>query len=126
LVGKLLDLTGAVSTESPHPGATKAPQQAIARARHDLLRVRRSERLLLRSPSRAHHSAAPEAIRELHALSLKLVMLTGDNLRTAAAVAKILGLDAVEAEIEPTGKVSRVKKLRAEGKHVRDGRRRHQ
>ena len=59
-----------------------------------------------------------EAIKELHALWLKLVMLTGDNRRTAAAVAKQLGLDAVEAEIEPAGKVAHVKKLRAEGKHV--------
>lgn len=36
-------------------------------------------------------------------------MLTGDNRRTAAAVAKSLGLDAVEAEVEPAGKVAHVK-----------------
>jgi Cu+-exporting ATPase len=59
-----------------------------------------------------------EAVRDLHALGLKLVMLTGDNRRTAAAVAGQLGLDAVEAQIEPAGKVDQVKKLRAEGKHV--------
>jgi Cu+-exporting ATPase len=63
-------------------------------------------------------STTLEAIGELHALGLKLVMLTGDNRRTAAAVAKQLGLDGVEAEIEPAGKVAHVKKLRAEGKHV--------
>jgi Cu+-exporting ATPase len=63
-------------------------------------------------------STTTEAIRELHALGLKLVMLTGDNRRTASAVAKELGLDAVEAEIEPAGKVAYIKKLRAEGKHV--------
>jgi Cu+-exporting ATPase len=63
-------------------------------------------------------STTPEAIGELHSLGLQLVMLTGDNRRTAAAVAKKLGLDAVEAEIEPAGKVAHVKKLRAEGKHV--------
>jgi len=63
-------------------------------------------------------STTAEAIRELHTLGLKLVMLTGDNRRTAAAVATTLGLDAVEAEIEPAGKVSHVKKLRAEGRHV--------
>jgi Cu+-exporting ATPase len=45
-------------------------------------------------------------------------MLTGDNRRTAAVVARELGLDAVEAEIEPAGKVAHIKKLRAEGKHV--------
>jgi len=59
-----------------------------------------------------------EAIKELHALGVKVVMLTGDNQRTADAVAKELGLDAVEAEIEPAGKAAYVKKLRAEGKHV--------
>ena len=59
-----------------------------------------------------------EAIKDLHALGLKLVMLTGDNRRTAAAVAKQLGLDSVEAEIEPAGKVAHVKKLRADGKRV--------
>ncbi len=63
-------------------------------------------------------STTAEAIKELHALGLKLVMLTGDNRRTADAVAKQLGLDAVQAEIEPAGKVAQVKKLRAEGKHV--------
>jgi Cu+-exporting ATPase len=63
-------------------------------------------------------STTAEAIRELHTLGLKLVMVTGDNRRTAAAVARQLGLDAVQAEIEPTGKVAHVKKLRAEGKHV--------
>ena len=59
-----------------------------------------------------------EAVRELQGLGLKIVMLTGDNRRTAAAVAKQLNLDEVEAEIEPAGKVAHVKKLRAEGKHV--------
>ena len=63
-------------------------------------------------------STTAEAIVELHALGLKLVMLTGDNRRTAAAVARQLGLDAVEAEIDPTGKVAQVKKLRTEGRHV--------
>ena len=45
-------------------------------------------------------------------------MLTGDNRRTAAVVAKQLGLDAVEAEIDPAGKVAHVRKLLTEGKHV--------
>jgi Cu+-exporting ATPase len=59
-----------------------------------------------------------EAIRELHALGLTLVMLTGDHQRTASAVAKQLGLDTVEAEIGPAGKVAHIRKLRASGKHV--------
>jgi Cu+-exporting ATPase len=63
-------------------------------------------------------STTAEAIGDLHALGLSIVMLTGDNRRTAAAVAKTLGIDAVEAEIEPAGKVAHVKKLRAKGEHV--------
>jgi Cu+-exporting ATPase len=63
-------------------------------------------------------STTADAIRDLHALGLKVAMLTGDNRRTANAVARQLGLDAVDAEIGPAGKVSRIKKLREEGKHV--------
>jgi len=63
-------------------------------------------------------STTPDAIRGLHSIGLELVMLTGDNRRTAAAVAGQLGIDSVEAEIEPAGKVAHVKKLRAEGKQV--------
>ncbi len=63
-------------------------------------------------------STTPQAIRELHSLGLELVMLTGDNRRTALAVAGKLGLDAVEAEVDPAGKVAQIKNLRAEGKHV--------
>ena len=63
-------------------------------------------------------STTPEAVSGLHALGLKILMLTGDNRRTAAAVAKKLGFDGVQAEIEPAGKVDYIKRLRAEGKHV--------
>ena len=63
-------------------------------------------------------STTAEAITQLHQLGLKLVMLTGDNRRTAAAVAGKLGIDAVEAEIEPAGKVAHIKNLRATGQRV--------
>ena len=59
-----------------------------------------------------------EAIRDIHALGVDIVMLTGDNRRTAAAVARQLGIDAVEAEVEPAGKIAHIQKLRAAGKHV--------
>ncbi len=63
-------------------------------------------------------ATTPDAIRELHALGVKLVMLTGDNRRTAAVVAKTLDIDAVEAEIEPAGKAAHVQQLRAAGQRV--------
>jgi len=61
--------------------------------------------------------STPQAVDELHALGLKLVMLTGDNRRTARAVAARIGIDTVEAEVEPAGKAAFIRKLREEGKH---------
>lgn len=63
-------------------------------------------------------STTAAAIQELHELGLTIIMLTGDNRHTADVVAKTLGLDAAEAEVEPAGKVDHVKRLRAEGRHV--------
>ena len=59
----------------------------------------------------------PHAIRELQELGLRIVMLTGDNRRTAAAVAAPLGITDVEAEVDPAGKAAHVRKLRMEGRH---------
>ena len=59
-----------------------------------------------------------EAIRDLHAEGVKVVMLTGDNNTTAQAVAGKLNIDRVEAEVLPDQKAKIVKKLQAEGKVV--------
>ncbi|MFT7561403.1 MAG: heavy metal translocating P-type ATPase, partial [Flavobacteriales bacterium] len=56
----------------------------------------------------------PEAIKALHALGLKIVMITGDNQLTANAIARKLGIDKVIAEVLPEGKVEAVKSLKAE------------
>ncbi|MCC2597120.1 heavy metal translocating P-type ATPase [Pusillimonas sp. MFBS29] len=56
----------------------------------------------------------PEAIAALHALGLKVAMITGDNQRTAKAIARKLGIDEVIAEVLPEGKVETVKALQAE------------
>ena len=59
-----------------------------------------------------------EAIRALKALGLKVAMITGDNRRTAEAVAAELGIDEVVAEVLPDGKVDAVKRLAAGGRAV--------
>jgi Cu+-exporting ATPase len=58
-----------------------------------------------------------EAIRHLHELGLKIVMLTGDHRTTAQAVAKKLGIDDVRAELAPQDKQRIIEELRAAG-HV--------
>lgn len=59
----------------------------------------------------------PQAIEALHAIGLKVAMITGDNKHTAAAIAKRLGIDEVVAEVLPDGKVEAVERLRqANGK----------
>ena len=59
-----------------------------------------------------------EAIRQLHADGIRIVMLTGDSRTTAEAVARKLQIDEVVAEVLPQGKAGVVKRLQAEGRFV--------
>ncbi|MFC5387912.1 heavy metal translocating P-type ATPase [Brevundimonas bullata] len=60
----------------------------------------------------------PAAIAAIHALGLRVAMITGDNRRTAEAVARRLGIDEVRAEVLPDGKVEVVRALQAGGRRV--------
>ena len=62
--------------------------------------------------------STPGAIAALHALGLKVIMITGDNARTAQAIAARLGIDEVVAEVLPEGKVTTLQQLQATHGHV--------
>jgi len=63
-------------------------------------------------------SGAREAVEALHKMGIEAVMLTGDNRRTAEAIAREVGIDRALAEVLPEHKAQEVKKLQEEGKVV--------
>ncbi|WP_036487998.1 heavy metal translocating P-type ATPase [Myxosarcina sp. GI1] len=62
--------------------------------------------------------ASPEAVRALRKLDLEVVMLTGDNQKTAEAIAREVGIVRFFAEVRPDSKAEKIKELQQEGKIV--------
>lgn len=61
---------------------------------------------------------AKDAINKLHAMRVRVMMLTGDDKRTAAHIARLAGIDEVAAEVLPEDKLTTIKKLQTEGRVV--------
>jgi P-type Cu+ transporter len=62
--------------------------------------------------------STPDALRDLKAQGIRIVMLTGDNSIVAAAIAKQLGINEFEAEVLPEGKLEIIRKLQGQGRVV--------
>ena len=63
-------------------------------------------------------SEAIEAVKNLHKLGIKIVMLTGDNKNTAEYISKLVGIDEVVAEAMPEDKLNKIKELQSQGNIV--------
>ena len=61
-------------------------------------------------------SDSPDAVKQLRNMGIRVIMLTGDNERTAKAVAKKAGIDEVIAGVLPDGKEAVIRSLKAQGK----------
>ena len=61
---------------------------------------------------------AVQAVRDLHKLGIKVVMLTGDNKNTAQYIAQLVGVDEAVAEVMPQDKLNKIKELQAQGNIV--------
>lgn len=63
-------------------------------------------------------SDSADAVRRLKAMGVRVMMVTGDNARTAKAVASAVGIDEVLSEVLPAGKADAIKQLRRQGERV--------
>jgi Cu+-exporting ATPase len=116
LVGKLAflreqNVTGAEALEAPAEQLQQKGQTVVFVARDG----RAVGFLAVADPIKPSTVGAMEA---LHRLGLKVLMLTGDNARTARAVAAQIGIDEVEAGVAPSDKHARVEALRKSGEVV--------
>ena len=124
LDGRLLQLGSAVwmaelGVELGPLAATADALQAEGRTVSWLAETRDRPRLLgLLAFGDAVKPAAAAAVAALHAAGVRSVLVTGDNRGSAAAVARQLGIDAVEAEVLPEHKAAIVQRLKAQGRVV--------
>src|SRR3546814_19132015 len=62
--------------------------------------------------------STPEAVKDLKAAGIRVIMATGDGVSTDKDVAQQLGIDEIHGEVKPADKLELVSKLQADGRHV--------
>lgn len=93
-------------------------QQATAQGKTPVILATKEEVIAVILVADAMKSEAVQAVKDLHALGIKVVMLTGDMQNTAHAIAKEVGIDDVVAEVMPDDKLQKIKELQSKGRIV--------
>ena len=106
-----------VSSKVNVPGSVGEQAQALAETGKTPLFFAKGDRLLgIIAVADVIKEDSPQAVRELQEMGIHVVMLTGDNERTARAIGKEAGVDEVIAGVLPDGKEQEIKRLAARGK----------
>ncbi len=106
-----------LETHTAVPASVRAQCEAFAEAGKTPLLFREGERLLgVIAVADVIKDDSPRAVRELQNMGIEVVMLTGDNERTARAIGKAAGVDRVIAGVLPDGKEAAIRRLRESGK----------
>jgi Cu+-exporting ATPase len=115
----LLGNTKLLDDFSVEPGELTAQAEQLRNEGHTVMFVAIDGRVAgLLAVSDPIKDTTPEAIRQLHAEGIKIIMLTGDNQTTAEAVGKKLNIDQIIAEVLPDQKADVVKRFQDEGQIV--------
>ena len=110
------------SAPSPRGEGISAQAEALAKqGKTPLLFAKNGALLGIIAVADVLKEEAPRAIRELQSMGLRVVMLTGDNRRTAEAIGKQAGVDEVVSDVLPEGKEAVIRKLQETGRVVMVG-----
>ena len=111
-----------ISTKSTIPEQLKAKAEALSEEGKTPLFFARDKRFLgIIAVADVIKEDSPQAIRELQNMGIKVIMLTGDNERTAKAIAEKAGVDEVIAGVLPDGKENVISELKKKGKVIMVG-----
>ena len=106
-----------ISEKAPVPQDIQTQAQALAdQGKTPLLFMRDDELLGMIAVADVIKEDSPQAIKELRSMGIRVVMLTGDNQRTAEAIGRQAGVDEVIAGVLPDGKEAVIRRLKRQGK----------
>lgn len=106
-----------ISTRVPVPEAVKTQSEALSEEGKTPLFFAKEDKLLgIIAVADVMKEDSPQAVKELQNMGIRVVMLTGDNERTAKAIGRQAGVDEVIAGVLPDGKESVIRSLKKQGK----------